>query len=338
MYAKLTPLSGSTIGNLLQELARVCTGNITSAGSLTAFDSSKSEIINTIPTNWTLAYPTAFTANTNTYVLESQCVTTSKYKYARLMVKSTGTNQPFVEPLGGNANVYTLTTSSTVYLEMNGATAVNTGTGAVTNPTYYHQSNEGHILNATGAVYVSASARHLFIHSDSATIDTFFVAEYPETAVTTSKNLAPMIIYRGRGGAITVTTTSRETAAAPGYSVVQIPNGYWAANNTTTLQSIHATNALHSFETGAVYNSYSDIEPNLRFIGAAPTERKVLTRDFFYYDTSRNHNFINATILSNIRYIAGASTVSSSDTTYTYNGVIYASLPSTNTIFLVPKA
>lgn len=338
MYAKLIPQSGVTIGNLLQELARICTGNITSAGSLTAFDPSKSEIINTIPTNWTLAYPTAFTSNTNTYVLQSQCVTTSKYKYARLLIKGTGANFTFVEPTGGTANAYTLTTATPVYLELNGATAVDTGTGAVTNPTYYHQSNEGHILNATGTIYVSASARHLLIHSDTATIDTFFVAEYPETPVTTSKNLAPMITYRGRGGAITVTTTSRETAAAPGATVVQIPNGYWAANNTTTLQSIHATNALHSFETGAVYSSFSDIEPNLRFINAASTERKVLTRDFFYYDTTRNHNFINATILSNIRYIAGALTVSSSDTTYTYNGVIYASLPSTNTIFLVPKA
>lgn len=338
MYAKLTPLSGATIGNLLQELARVCTGAITNVNTLTAFDSSKSVIISTIPTNWTLAYPTSFTANTNVYVLQSQCVVTSKIKYARFMVKGTGTNQPFVEPTGGTANVYTLTTSSTVYLEMNGATAVDTSTGTVTNPTYYHQSNEGHILNTSGSIYISASARHLFMHSDTATIDTFFVAEYPETAVTTSKLLTPMITYRGRGGAITVTTTSRETAAAPGSTVVQIPNGYWAANNATTIQSIHATNALHSFETGAVYNNFTDTDPTMRFAGTSPGQRRFLTRDFFYYDTSRNHNFINATTLSNIRYIAGASTITTIDTTYTFNGVTHIAMPSTNTVFIVPRA
>lgn len=338
MYAKLTPLSGATIGNLLQELAKVCTGAISSTSTLTAFDSSKSEIINTVATNWTLAYPTSFTANTNVYVLQSQCVNTGKYKYARFMVKGTGTNQPFVEPTGGTANVYTLTTAATIYLEMDGATAVDTVTGAVTNPTYYHQSNEGHILNATGTLYVSASARHILIHSDNTAIDTFFVAEYPETAVTTGKNLTPMITYRGRGGAITVTTTSRETAAAPGYSVVQIPNGYWAANNTTTLQSIHATNALHSFETGAVYNTFSTIDSNMRFLGAAPYPRRILVNDFIYYDTSRNHNFINATTLTNVGYIAGAGSFTTSDTTYTFGNVTYAALPSTNTVFIVPKS
>lgn len=337
MYARLTPLSGATIGNLLQELAKVCTGAITDASSLSAFDPLSSQIITTISTNWTLAYPTTFTANTNVYVLKSQCVNTGKYKYARLLAKGTGTNQPFVEPIGGNANVYSLTTSTSVYLEMDGATAVNTSTGAATNPTYYHQSNEG-VIFGTGSLFISASSRHLLLHSDSATIDTFFVAEYPETALTTAKNLTPMVTYRGQGGAITVTSTSRETAAAPGYTVVQIPNGYWVANSTAGLQSIHATGALHSFETGAVYGNFSSVEGSLRFINAPTIDRQILTRDLFYYDTARNHNFINATTLSNIRYISGASSVTTSSTTYTFNGLTYVSLPTTNTTFLVPRA
>jgi hypothetical protein len=336
MYAKLIPLSGATIGNLLQELAKICTGNITSAGSLTAFDSANSEIVSTVPTNWTLAYPTAFTANTNTYVLQSQCVATSKYKYARLMVKGTGTNQPFVEPTGGTANVYTLTTAATIYLEMDGATAVDTGTGAVTNATYYHQSNEGHILNTSGFLYVSASARHLLIYSDNATIDTFLVAEYPETAVTTGKNLTPMIAYRGRGGAITVTTTSRETVAAPSYSVAQIPNGYWAANNTSTLQSIDASTSFNTFEFTQTYTG-SRLPADRAPLGN--TGRQMIARDLVYYDISRSHNFINVSTLTNIRYLPDtASTTTIDGTRYVSANVEYKSFPLITSVLLVPKA
>lgn len=336
MYAKLVAKSGVTIGSLLQELAKVCTGTINNAASLAAFDPAASQIIGDIPTNWTLSYPTSFTATTNVYVLASQCVNTGKYKYARFVVKSTGTNQPFVEPTGGTANVYTLTTASTVYLEMNGATAVNTATGAVTNPTYYHQSNEGHILSANSTLYVSASARHLLIHSDNATIDTFFVAEYPETAVTTSKNLTPMVTYRGRGTAFTVTTTSRETLAAPGYSVVQIPNGYWAANNTTTLQSIDSTTSLNTFDFTQTYTG-SRLSSEKIFLGS--NTRQTIARDLVYYDSSRNHNFINASALTDVRYLPNMASVTSVDTsTYISGNTTYVCFPMVTSVLLVPKA
>lgn len=336
MYAKLTAASGASIGGLLQELAKVCTGTISNAASLVSFDPVKSSIISTTATNWTLAYPTSFTANTNVYVLQSQCVDTGKYKYARLMVKGTGTNQPFVEPTGGTANVYTLTTSTTIYLEMGGATAVNTGTGAVTNPTYYHQSNEGPVLGS-GSLYISASARHLFMYSDTATINTFLVAEYPETSITTSQTLTPMIAYRGRGSALTVTTTSRETAAAPGYSVAQIPAGYWVANTTSTLQSIDASTSFNTFEFTQTYTAAR--APADRF----PTRtaaRQMMSRDLVYYDILRSHNFINASTLTGIRYIPDSAGITTVDTTtYTSANVTYAALPLTayTSVLLVPK-
>lgn len=336
MYARLTPTSGATIGNLLQELARVCAGNITSTSGLSAFNPAGSEIVNTVATNWTLSFPTSYTANTNVYVLQSQCVNTSKIKYARLMVKGTGTNQPFVEPTGGTANVFTLTTSSTIYLEMNGATGVNTSTGAVTNPTYYHQSNEGHILDAAGTIYVSASARHLLIYSSTAAVDLFFVAEHPETALTTSKSLIPIITYRGRGGALTITTTSRETAAAASNSVAQIPTGFLVSNNTTSLQSIDSINSFNTFDFTQTYTG-SRLPPDRAQTGT--TARQMIARDLVYYDSSRNHHFINASQLTNIRYLPDtASTTTLDITRYTSGGTEYVPLPLLTSVLLVPKA
>lgn len=340
MFAKLSVKLGTTpnIGSIMQEIARVATGTISSTANLAVFDSAGSEIITTVATNWQLVYPAAFTANTNVYVLRSQCVNTGKYKYARFVAKGTGTNESFVEPLGGNANVYSKTTYTNTFLEMDSCTAVNTSTGAVTNATYYHQTNEGYTPGSR-TLYLSASARHLMMYSEynasTNIICTFGVFEYPETNITTSKNLIPAVAYRGRGLALTATTTSRETAAAPGYSVIQVPDGYTANTAAFSLLGLDATTSFNTFEFNQTYTS-SATPPDR--VPSGSSARQMIVRDLIYYDTARSHNFINATTLSNISYIPDATTISSIDSRYTIGNTVYATLPlAGSSSLLIPR-
>lgn len=340
MYAKLSVRQGTTptIGAIMQEIAQVCTGTISSAANLVVFDSAGSEIITTVATNWELVFPTAFTANTNVYVLRSQCVNTGKYKFARLLAKGTAVNEPFVENTGGTANVFVKTSYTNTFIEMNSCTAVNTSTGAVTNPTYYHQSNEGYTPGSR-TLYLSASARHLVMYSEynasTNIICLFGVFEHPETNVTSSKNLIPAVAYRGRGGALVATTTSRETAAAPGNSVLQIPNGYTANTAAISLLGIDATTSFNTFEFTQTYTG-SRHAP-IRALTRSQT-RQMFARDLIFYDIARSHNFINASVLSNVTYITNTSTISTIDSLYTAGNVTYAALPLITGSLLVPKA
>ncbi len=339
MYAKLAVKIGTTptVGAILQEVVQVCTGTISDTANLTVFDTAGSEIISTTATNWQLFYPAAFTANTNVYILRSQCVTTSKYKYARFVAKGTATNEPFTEPLGGNANVYSKTTYTNTFIEMDSCATANASTGAVTNATYYHQSNEGYTPGSR-TLYLSASARHLLMYSqyDASTniICTFGVFEYPETNITSSKTLVPVIAYRGRGGALTVTTTSRETAAAPGYSVIQVPNGYTANTAAYSLLGLDATTAFNTFEFAQTYTG-SNMNGDRAF--TKTLVRQQIPRDLVFYDIARSHNFINASTLSNVFYLPSVTT-STVDSTYTAGNVTYAAFPTVGSTILAPRA
>ena len=329
MYAKLAVKAGTTptIGAILQEIAKVATGTISNVANLAVFDTVNSEIITTTATNWTLYYPASFTANTNVYILRSQCVTGTKYKYARFMAKGTATNEPFVEPTGGTANVYTKTVYTNTYIEMDSCTTANVSTGAVTNATYYHQSNEGYTPGSR-TLYLSASSRHCLMYSEynSSTniICTFAVFEHPETNITSSKALIPVITYRGRGAALTVTTTSRETAVAPGYSVIQIPDGYTANTAAFSLLGLDATTAFNTFDFNQTYTA-SSLPPDRALTGSVT--RQMIPRDLIYYDTARSHNFINATTLSNIAYLTDVTNMASIDSRYTIGSTTYAVQP-----------
>jgi hypothetical protein len=339
MYAKLAVKLGTTptIGAIMQEIAQVCTGTISNQANLAVFDTDSSEIISSTATNWQLFYPAAFTANTNVYILRSQCATTSKYKYARLLAKGTATNEPFTEPLGGNANVYAKTTYTNTFIEMDSCATANSSTGAVTNATYYHQSNEGYTPGSR-TLYLSASTRHLLMYSEynasTNIICTFGVFEYPETNITSSKTLIPAIAYRGRGGALTVTTTSRETAAAPGYSVIQIPDGYTANTAAYSLLGLDATTAFNTFEFS---QTYTGSNPNGDRAFTKTTIRQQIPRDLVFYDIARSHNFINASTLSNVFYLPGITT-GTVNSTYTAGNVTYAAFPTVASTILVPRA
>ena len=134
-----------------------------------------------------------------------------------------------------------------------------------------------------------------------------------------------------------MTTTALETAAAPGYSVFQIPQGYWTANNSITLQCLSATTALNTFEHGQTFTA-SAIPADRLLNGSGSTARQAIVRDIFYYDAARNHQLINASTLSNVRLLYNGASISSIDTTYTYAGVTYVCLPLIASSLLIPKA
>jgi len=343
MYAKLVVRSGTanTIAEMMQEMANVITGSVTTASQLSVFDGVNSTIINTTPTNWSLIYPAAVTSNSNVYIFRSQCVNTSKYKYARLICKGTAANEPWVEPTGGTANPNQQRTYAARYVEMDSCTSANTTTAVVTNPTYKHQSNEGYIPFSQ-TLHVSASARHLAIYSQynasTNIICTFGVFEYPETNITTGNNLIPAVVYRGRGAALTVTTTALETSAAPGYSVMQVPDGYTASTNTKSLQTIDALTSPHSFDFGQTYVA-SAAQPGDRYFSQANTNlRQMPGKDLFFYDLNRSHNFINATNLTNVSYVPNGGSLSPIESTFTYGSNTYVSLPLTFSSLLFPKS
>jgi len=329
-------------GQVLREIVYVATGYYTSATQLQVFDPVNSQIVNTVASNWQIVYPTTNKfGNSSVVVLRSQCVNSAKYKYARFVLKGTNTNEPFVEPTGGTANVFAYTNYGTLYLEMDSCTSANTSTGAVTNATYYHQSNEGYNLNFLGntSVYLSASSRHLLMYSQyNATtniICTMAVMEHPETNITTGANLIPAVSYRGRGAAMTVTTTSRETAAAPSYSVLQIPDGYTVSGNTKSLLGIDATTSLTTFDFSQTFTTSVLTVPDRYPTGTVV--RQSLARDLFFYDAARSHNFINATTLSNVFYLPNATSINSLESAYSYSGNTYVCFPLTSSILLVPR-
>jgi hypothetical protein len=343
MYAKLVVRTGTanTIAEMMQEMANVITGSVTTNSQLSVFDSVNSTITTTTPTNWSLIYPSVVTSNSNVYIFRSQCVNTSKYKYARLICKGTATNEPWVEPTGGTANPNQQRTYAARYVEMDSCTSANTTTAVVTNSTYKHQSNEGYIPFSQ-TLYISASARHLAMYSqyNSSTniICAFGIFEHPETNITTGKNLIPVVTYRGRGAALTVTTTSLETAAAPGNSVMQVPDGYTSSTNTKSLLGIDALTSPHSFDFGQTFIA-SASDPGTRILSQANTYlRQFPGKDLFFYDINRSQNFINASSLSNVYYIPNGASTSSIGSLYTYGSNTYISLPLTSSTILFPNS
>lgn len=347
MFARLVPRSSTanTIAEMMQEMVKVYTGNITTAGQLTAFDSSKSYIITTTPTNWSLIYPSVVTSNSNVYIMRSLCVDTNKYKYARIICKGTATNEPWVEPTGGTANPNQQRTYTNRYIEIDSCTSVNTTTATVTNSTYKHQGAEGYVPFSRDLV-LSASNTHLAMYSlydlTSNFVPLFGVFEYPETNITTSQNLIPVVTYRGRGSGLRLLTTALETGPASGNSVVQIPDGYNAVTNTKSLQTIDANTSPFSFDFSTTYTSAA--QPGDRHASQTNTyARQISGKDLFFYDMFRSHNFINATTLTNVAYIPNQNSVSQMSqstvdaTTYTYTGNTYCALPLVSSIILFPE-
>ena len=349
MYARLNNIKASaTIGDVMKEMVQILTGAISSASALQIFDPNSSVLIVTTPSNWILEYPAVLSSTSNVFILSSTCVTTNKKKYLRILAKGTGTNQPFIEPSGGTANVYSLVASATttVGIEMVGLRSFDSGTGAVQNSTYYHYSSEGYFPSASGVLYLSASSRHALMHTNAdaptTKVTTWGIFECPENNVTTQKNLVPVLVYRGYGSAETASTTGRDTAAAAIKSIVQCPDGYVLSTNTgnqlLSMDTSITSAAISTFGFAGGWNSTAETIP---FDGiVASPQRNTPIRDLFSYDIIRSHALYNASSLTKV-YSTLSSTTRNLNTfnqTYTINGQLYEMLRVSTGGFLIPRS
>lgn len=347
MYARLsqTIKSTATIGDVMKEIVQILTGAISSTSALQVFDASTSVIISTTATNWVLEYPAVLSSTSNVFILSSQCVTTGKKKYVRLLAKGTGTNQPFIEPLGGSANVYGLVASATttVGIEMHSLKAFDSGTGAVSNATYFHYSSEGYFPGISGALYLSASARHVLMHTNSDSyatkVTTWALFECPENITTTTKNLVPVLYYRGYGSAETASTTGRDTAGVAIKSIVQTPDGYTISNNTggqlLSMDTAITSAAISTFGFAGAWNPPATAPVFDKIVSGA---RNITLRDLFVFDIIRGFSLYNASSLTKVYSNPVFGTMNTGLQNFTIDGVTYDYLRVSYGALLIPKA
>lgn len=342
MFAKLSKnIQGNfTIGEILQELVKVCCGVITSKNDLTVFDSNLSTIINSTATNWQQVFPSPLTSQSNCFVIKSQCINPAKFKYARFMVKGISAVDNYNEPTSNISTVYAQQPNLDCFLEMNTGIGFDTATSSLLNPSYYHASNEGINLLSDDLI-ISASSRHLLIYSQNTssynTIPLFACLEFPETNITQSKSLVPFISYRGKGQNLTHSTLSKDISSAKYYSVCQVPDGFnlLTNKNHTILSFGNDTRHFTTLDFGNVYIGSEFTQDRISLNN--PSQRQLPARDLIIYDVSRGLNFINASTLTNVYYFANGTAFCDINSTYTFNGKSFVCLPLSTAVLLIPK-
>lgn len=333
--------NSATVLDAVREIIQVMTGSITSTSQLTVFDRATSEIAATTASNWTLDYPANLSTHSNVFILKSACATSGKFKYARILLKGTATGEAFIEPTGSAVALSARNVFSNVFIELTSCRTASASSAVATNPTYYHAAGEGHIVGST-PITISASSRHLVLYSQySATsnrVPLFMVLEHPENSITTSRNLIPVVTYRGSGGIITETTAFRETTttpSTPAANVAQIPDSFIIQTGTSSALTTvsDADGFICTFDFGSAFPlSASTVDRHpLNSPG-----RRLITRDLVFYNPQGGHFFINASSLSKIAYIGGSGFYTS-DSTYTSGSTTYAVLPLIASALVVPK-
>ena len=175
-YARLYfPTDGTvSAANIIQDIAGVLTGTITSVANLRASTDTRtlSTIVNTDNSNWTLRFPTAINFNatatsTNTsIVLSSSCVNANKTKFIRLaMMVTTSPGGQTVLPAG--TGFFYGQSAGCVLQACTGATS----TTALTNQTTINSQGVIDHTGPTGCPYFGSnyitldwSQRHCFMY------------------------------------------------------------------------------------------------------------------------------------------------------------------------------
>jgi len=236
-YAKLNFATSVTTSQAMYDIVRVVNGTVTSAANLTYASTTSSEIVNTLAQNWTVTYGTV-ADTTVAYVLQQDCATVGKTKYAWLTTNANGT-------YGGSSAAFS-TTGHGIYL--NTITAATSAT-AVSNPAYYYSVsantnsyNQSFQVDATNQnLYLSWSKYHLLLYgqTESTTADAAFSGtfEYPETNLSQFTNSAPVVHYFYSAGASATFQTSvgLATTGTTAYDgIFQATNIHFPLTNTTS--------------------------------------------------------------------------------------------------------
>jgi hypothetical protein len=228
-YAKLS-FTGTTVTaqQALFDIKGVLEGAITTTDGLTYANKNSSEIkIGDFPGagNWqTVTYTDGI------LVMRSACVDGSKYKYAIFELINNASNRTGAY----NVNISRLFLSSAH--AVNGSTFTNQtytnvyGLNAtVCDGLFMHANYPQNLTPLASPIYMHWGPRHVMIYK--ATAPNYVmrgVFEFPETTLTTSKNLVPVlaVFTNSFGGSYWASNTGRVTSASMGGTVIQHPNLY----------------------------------------------------------------------------------------------------------------
>ena len=270
-YAKIS-FNGTSVtaAQALQDIKGLITGAITDTNGLTYADKNSSEVkIGTFPGagNWQVEYENL---SGGVLTLSSACVDASKTKYAIFEVY----NNAATRTGGSNINISRLYLSSA--LALNGA--------SFTNQTYlnYISSNatyaDGLFMHANYPLNLNPLASPIYMHWGPGHVMIYKalapnyvmrgVFEFPETTLTTSKNLVPALAVFTNAFQATYWTTglSKVTSGTAGGTVVQHPNLYRVSTQTQNgpfglgnSASIYMDNSLYNRSISRTVNSTGQV-------------------------------------------------------------------------------
>jgi len=228
-YAKLTFTTSVSSSQLLSDIFKVVTGNITSASQLEFCQTASSEVVNTLGQNWIPVVDTPLEK-----ALREPCVVSSKDKYVILRSVTGSSNTA----TGSNALI--AGTSNASGIIMNGASFVTSGSSTVvaTNQTYYNTNTTAALLNAARfgtnvnldtQIHLSWSDRHLLIYGgvqgSSATM-MHACLEFQENNLTTYNNSPPFMMVKSSMLATGLTTLSGPGSDATSLSSLSTVNQF----------------------------------------------------------------------------------------------------------------
>jgi len=270
-YAKISfNGAGVTAAQALADIKGLITGAITDTNGLTYADKNSSEVkIGTFPGqgNWQVEYESL---SGGVLTLSSTCVDNSKTKYAIFEVYNNSSSRTGAS----NINVSRLFLSS--------AHALNGD--SFTNQTYvnYFSNNttlcDGLFMHANyplglnplaSPIYMHWGPGHVMIYKATAPYYIMRgVFEFPETTLTTSKNLVPALaVFTNTFGAGNWTSAlSKITSGTMGGTVVQHPNLYRVSTQTQNgpfglgnTVSIYVDNSLFNRSISRTVNSTGQV-------------------------------------------------------------------------------
>ena len=255
-YAKISFNGTTTTANqALSDIKGLITGNITDTSGLAYADKNSSEVrIGTFPGagNWQVV-----TDVDGILALSSACADASKTKYAIFEVYNNTPTRTGVS----NINVSRLFLSSA--LSVNGSSFTNQ-----TYVNYYGASttlSDGLFMNANyplnlnplaSPIYMHWGPNHVMIYKATAPYYVMRgVFEFPETTLTTSKNLVPAlaVFTNSFGAGYWTSTTGKTSTGNMGGTVIQHPNLY-RVNTQTQGGPFGLGNSASMYVDNSLYN------------------------------------------------------------------------------------
>lgn len=269
-YARLYFPNDATVAaaNIIQDIAGVLTGTITSVANLRASTDTRtlSTIVNTENSNWTLRFPTAInfnatpTATNTSIILSSSCVDANKTKFIRLGMMSLPTNGSPALPAAGGFFYASAGGAAAVVLQ---ACTNATSTTALTNQTSINNkdTSPGDTFGAPhfGGNYITLrwNQRHCFMYgfrSTAAAGRRIVMASFEHNEIPTSQwaNVAPVSYLL-----LDSVTTANGISYTGTYSGTGVENLGNQATLHSYLTELNHYNTSAQVSTG-VYNPMSD--------------------------------------------------------------------------------